>query len=492
MSMLEPKDLLKYYARFLSGMFFQFKKYPDGRLTMPYSSDEIDNLLGVKPHEVKEEVAPLFNLIHPDDREYITSSILDSAATLSDWNSEFRIDHPQKGLRWLHVSATPTRQTDGCIIWEGLIIDDTVAKIKNQELVNSIRRLSVAAKINEMILYSETKDEIYKKACDIIISHGDFSLGWIGILNPDTNLLEPAVTTKQGSDYFDHLEPISVDASLQGQGPSGKAFREQRTVVCNDLLKDPDYLPWIEKAKEMGFRSSIALPLIINKSSVGTFNIYMSEVNFFKDSEIKVLEDITKNISFALEVVETKENLVKNELMFRTIFMESPVGIMLANSFTGEIFKVNDRYLEILGRARGAVIGTKWMRYMHPEDVHKDLSSLESLRLGQVQGFKSTERYVRPDNSVVWTKVQVVTYGSKGDPVPKCLVIAEDISERIELKENMEKILASNTAEMRSTLKEMQESNEDNLAIPEKIMNSLGSIDRLQQRFTTLLNDPFR
>lgn len=488
MSNFEAKAFLKNLSHFVPGMFFQFKKFPDGRQCMPYSSDEIAEIFGLSPEEVKEDMNPLFNLIYPCDLKVFIKSINDSETNLTEWNSEFRICHHLKGLRCLHVSATPDKQTDGSIIWQGLIIDDTTAKTKKQDLVNTIRRLSVAGKIHEMILHSKSKDEIYNKACDIIISHGNYSLGWIGIHNPATNFLEPVASTRQGSDYFVHLEPISVEGRAEGNGPSGKAFREQKTIVCNDLFTDPDYLPWVKRAKEMGFRSSIALPLIINKRSVGTFNVYMSEVNFFMDPEIKVLEEISKNISFSLEVQETRESLVNNELMFRTIFVESPVGIILANSFTGEIFKVNDRYLEILCRARGAVIGSKWMRYIHPDDVNKDLSNLGSLRLGEIKGFKSTERFVRPDGSVVWAKVQIVNYGIRGDPVPKCLVIAEDITERIKLKEKMKKVLASTTAEIRASLKEMQQSNLETVVIPENIMNSLGSIDKLQQNINALLN----
>lgn len=488
MSNVEAKAFIKNLSRFVPGMFFQFKKYPDGRQCMPYSSDEISEIFGLRPEEVREKVDSLFNLIYPGDLEVFLKSIRESEANLSEWISEFRICHHFKGLRWLRVSATPDKQADGSIVWQGLIIDDTTAKTKKQDLVNTIRHLSVAAKINEMILYSESKDEIYSKACDIIISHGDYSLGWIGMHNPATNLLEPVASTKQGSDYFIQLEPISVEPSLQGNGPSGRAFREQRTVICNDLFTDPDYFPWVKRAKEMGFRSSIALPLVINKCSVGTLNVYMSEAYFFKEPEIKILEEITRNISFSLEVQETRGNLINSELMFRTIFVESPIGIILANSFTGEIFKINDRYLEILGKARGTVIGKKWMRYIHPDDIHKDISNLESLRLGEIKGFKSTVRLVRPDESVVWAKVQVLNYGSRGDPVPKCLVIAEDISERIKLKENMEKVLASTTAEIRASLKDLQQSKQEIAVIPEKIINSLGSIDQLQQNINTLLN----
>lgn len=476
---------LKNLSLFVPGMLFQFIKYPDGRECMPYVSEEIVDIYGLRPEEVKKEALPLFNLIFPEDLEIITRSIQEAAAAISEWNFEFRICHHNKGVRWLHVSAIPDRQADGSIIWNGLIVDDTVAKTKKQELINTNRLLSVAGKINEMILYSESKDEIYSKACEIIISHGDYSLGWIGIHNPDSNLLEPVATTKKGSEYFIHLGPISIKDSLQGKGPSGRAFREQRTIVCNDLFQDPDYLPWVHKAKEMGFRSSIALPLIINKRSIGTFNIYMSEVNFFKDMEIKVLEDITRNISFALEVLETKDNLVKNEFMFRTIFEESPVGIILANTFSGEIFKVNDRYLEIIGRTRGSVIGNRWMGYTHPDDPR----NVESLRLGQIKGFKSTKKYIRPDGSVVWAEVQVVNYDDKGDPIPKCLVIAEDISERIKLKESMINVLSSITTKIRVTLKEIEQLNPDNFLLLEKIKKCFGSINGLQKHFTILLKD---
>lgn len=424
------ENLLSKLSDFVPGMLFQFRKTSDGHISLPYSSAGICQIWGIGSQEVSEDVGALLGRVFHEDLDAFIRSIHESAESMKVWNHDFRIHHEEKGVRWLRGAAKPEKRNDGSVLWHGHISDVTEAILREQEILKTNRHLSVANKVNEMVLHCESREEIFKRACEIAISHGCYGLAWIGLHDPVTHELVPVAATKEGSSYLIDLPKISVLDNPQGQGPSGTAFREKRTVVCDDIKNSPIYFPWQKKAESLGFRSSIALPIMPGKAPIGTFNIYALHPHFFEKSEKVILEEITRNLSFALGVLETKIAVTRNEEIFRAIFEEAPIGLLLANSFTGEIYQINDNYLELLKRPRGEVIGTKWMKYTHPDDLRQDLENVEALRTGQISGFKSTKRYLRPDGSIVWAELRVVNFGNDGNGSARSLVSAMDVTER--------------------------------------------------------------
>jgi PAS domain S-box-containing protein len=62
--------------------------------------------------------------------------------------------------------------------------------------------------------------------------------------------------------------------------------------------------PWQERALLNGYKSSAAFPLKVFGNTIGVLNIYSDETNYFNNSEIKLLEEMSLDISFALEFIQ--------------------------------------------------------------------------------------------------------------------------------------------------------------------------------------------
>ena len=121
-------------------------------------------------------------------------------------------------------------------------------------------------------------------------------------------------------------------------------------------------------------------------------------------------------------------SLKKSEELFRTIFNEAPLGIALNDSRTGHIYELNRKFAEIVGRTVEQMADTDWMSITHPEDVGKSLEMMARVNAGEINGFKTEKRYLKPDGTVVWVNVSVtpLKIGDKDNPRHLCLV--EDIS----------------------------------------------------------------
>lgn len=120
--------MLSNLSKNVPGVLYQYKLSPDGHSSFPYSSNGVAEIYEVEPKDVVEDAQPVFNIIHPDDLSMVASSIQDSADTMNDWNLQYRVDLPKKGVRWLEGFSKPEKLEDGSILWHGYIHDITEKK----------------------------------------------------------------------------------------------------------------------------------------------------------------------------------------------------------------------------------------------------------------------------------------------------------------------------------------------------------------------------
>ena len=72
--------------------------------------------------------------------------------------------------------------------------------------------------------------------------------------------------------------------------------------MCNDIANDPESVSWRGAALERNYRAMASLPLKQANHVIGTFNLYAVEKDFFDDTELRLLDELALDISFALEV----------------------------------------------------------------------------------------------------------------------------------------------------------------------------------------------
>jgi PAS domain S-box-containing protein len=127
-------SLLEKVAVSLPGVIFQVCQRPDNSNMVTYVSFGCQELFELKPETVQADFLVLRNLIHPQDIQAFTESFLVSSNTFYPWCCECRIITPSNKLKWIQVTSHPTRQQNGDILWEGLVMDITVRKLAEENL----------------------------------------------------------------------------------------------------------------------------------------------------------------------------------------------------------------------------------------------------------------------------------------------------------------------------------------------------------------------
>ena len=137
---LAARDLLlKKLSAHVPGGIYQFKMDFNGRFSVIYASDGIRDIYELEPSELVRNAEAVFSRIHSLDNARVRASIRASADTLSPWRDEYRLQLPQRGLRWVRVEATPEPLPGGGVLWHGYISDISDLKRVEEEL----RALSV-------------------------------------------------------------------------------------------------------------------------------------------------------------------------------------------------------------------------------------------------------------------------------------------------------------------------------------------------------------
>jgi signal transduction histidine kinase len=94
--------------------------------------------------------------------------------------------------------------------------------------------------------------------------------------------------------------------------------REGRHVVVNDVETDPRVAPWRDGFIKRGYKSGAAFPLKVDGQAIGNFTLYSGELEFFNDEEMRLLDDLTMDISFALEVERRRQERNTAETLLRS------------------------------------------------------------------------------------------------------------------------------------------------------------------------------
>ena len=155
----QSRDSLEKFARMVPGAIYQYRLYPDGRYTFPYSSPGLNDIYELTPEEVREDATPMLGRLHPDDLDRVSGAIWESARTLQEFYCEYRVVLPRQGLRWRSSQAHPERLEDGGALWHGIVSDITDRKRAEEALAESKALIeAVVENVPHMVFVKEAAD----------------------------------------------------------------------------------------------------------------------------------------------------------------------------------------------------------------------------------------------------------------------------------------------------------------------------------------------
>jgi signal transduction histidine kinase/DNA-binding response OmpR family regulator len=159
---------------------------------------------------------------------------------------------------------------------------------------------------NHVLICAIDEDELFQKMCDVIVKFGGYRMAWIGIIKHDENkTIHPVACAGYGTDYLDGIK-VSWGDNPRGRGPSGMSIRTGVPQFNNDVRTNPAMGPWRESALARGYLSSISMPLRDKTGVLGAVTIYAGETNAFGPDEVKLLVELSEDVSFGVSALRMR------------------------------------------------------------------------------------------------------------------------------------------------------------------------------------------
>jgi len=269
------------------------------------------------------------------------------------WREEVESKRKDGQCYMEEVTITPVPGPDGQPARFVVVKQNITERKRAAERIQRLNRTyEVLSEINTIIVREKDPMKMLNTACGIAVDKGLFRMAWVGFPDAQSTRMNVVAQAGDTQDYLENLRMTLLDEP-RGRGPSAQALRSGRHVICNNIEQDSRMAPWREAAQRMGFRSLAALPLTVESRPVGVLTLYSGFTEFFDPEEMRLLDELAADMSFALEVSqrETERGKSEEELRWRTAFFEALVesaqdGILVVDVHGNRILQ-NDRMVSL-------------------------------------------------------------------------------------------------------------------------------------------------
>jgi diguanylate cyclase (GGDEF)-like protein/PAS domain S-box-containing protein len=279
----------------------------DSHGTYTFSSPAVEVILGYKPAELIGRNC--LDIVSQTTRNSLVELLRRGVNERRGWRDlVLHLRHAKGGIRWLDNNALPLVDDAGNVSgYRGVARDITQRRMQQDRIARLSRIQAVLSGINSTIVRVRDRRELFRESCRIAVQQGGFRMAWIGVVEPGVMRASPLVWEGFDQGYLEEVG-AALSSVEEDPGSVGKAIRYKKMVVANDIETDP-HTVFKHEALARGYRSLIAMPLIVAEEVVGVLVLYAGETGFFDYEELKLLKDLAGDISFALDYIGKEEQL---------------------------------------------------------------------------------------------------------------------------------------------------------------------------------------
>jgi diguanylate cyclase (GGDEF)-like protein/PAS domain S-box-containing protein len=232
-----------------------------------------------------------------------------------------------------------------------------------------LRTITLLNRCDSLLMRANDEHELLTGICRLAVEVGGHLMAWVGVAREDkAKSVQPVARYGCEQTYLESLM-ITWDDEPQGQGPVCAAIRTGTTSVVQDVLDSSTTAHFREDAIKCGYRSCIGLPLMVKGRATGALAIYSGEANAFGAEEVRLLEDLSNDLSFGIQALRAR---TERDAAISALNKESEKNLALLRNASdgihildndGNIIETSDSFCEMLGYRRDEMIGMNLSRW---------------------------------------------------------------------------------------------------------------------------------
>ncbi len=183
---------------------------------------------------------------------------------------------------------------------------------KSERMAEFYSALSAA---NKAIFQARTPLELYEALCDICTKGPRVVLAWVGEVNEEGIT---AVATKGSAERYTHDLVVALEGDFsRAHSPAATAATSGSPCLVQDYATDERTAQVSDLARPYGIRASGAFPMRCQQHVVAVLNVYFREADVWEPELVRLLEELTQDISFALDNFLREANRRKAQAALR-------------------------------------------------------------------------------------------------------------------------------------------------------------------------------
>lgn len=236
-----------------------------------------------------------------------------------------------------------------------------------QQMARSKKLYSALSATNQAIAKHLSQADLFKEVCDIVIKYGGFKLAWVGMVDSETQNVNPIARAGSMCAYIDEIN-VSINPLVpEGQGPTSVAIRDNKPVIISNFSHELRGTSWHDPALRCGIRSSAVYPICADNVAIGALKVYADQTDFFTEELNGLMQQMANDLSFAIDHIEQQNRLKHAQNLNQTLIDALPYPALLARYSDQRVITANRKALEM-----GIVIGEVNHCCQLPEQQNND------------------------------------------------------------------------------------------------------------------------
>ena len=257
-----------------------------------YVNPAVERIYGVTPEEANDDPMAWLRHVHPEDEDELLADVAAQQNGSVEWpiEQEFRIDHPDRGVRWVQawLNTIPDENGDPSRL-AGITTDITDRK-QREESLNAL------LEVTRELMNAQSKQAAAERAIDAARSVLDQPISGLWLRDSEEEILQPVAMTAESAEVVGAPPTYSAGESLSWEAFAANEFR-----VYDDVLAHPERLN-----AETPVRSEIIIPL----GEHGVINLGSTEPANFSEADVSMARIFGKTVEMALDRADREQRLL--------------------------------------------------------------------------------------------------------------------------------------------------------------------------------------
>jgi two-component system NtrC family sensor kinase len=198
------------------------------------------------------------------------------------------------------------------------------------------RKLEKLRKISRSITSSKDINTAIKQLCKSAIDISGGKLAWTAMLDRDNKKLKYAAHAGENYEFVEGLE-VDIEGPEASYCAAVESVRSTQPVILTALSNEGGVF---YMARQAGFESCCAVPIMNRGVVYGSLIIYHPERGSFTNTNINILEEFCDQAAIAISNLHLRRNLLESESL-KNIILQSVNEALLVVDFAGTVMSAN-------------------------------------------------------------------------------------------------------------------------------------------------------